>query len=119
MAAGPSGSAKTTLLRLCNRLELPTSCRVLFLGAEVAGLDPTVLRRRVGMVFQRPTQSDGTVRDDSGHTSLTITTSRIPEFALRRCSLCTRRCSPSTALLSGLGQLFVGELWLPGVVDST
>ena len=62
--AGPSGSGKTTLLRLCNRLEVPTSGRVLFRGEDVATLDPLVHRRRVGMVFQRPTLFAGTVRDN-------------------------------------------------------
>jgi putative ABC transport system ATP-binding protein len=61
---GPSGSGKTTLLRLCNRLEVPTCGRVLFHGADVATLDPLALRRRVGMVFQRPTLFAGTMRDN-------------------------------------------------------
>jgi putative ABC transport system ATP-binding protein len=62
--AGPSGAGKTTLLRLCNRLEVPTSGRVLFHGDDVAGLDPLAHRRRVGMVFQRPTLFPGTIRDN-------------------------------------------------------
>lgn len=61
---GPSGSGKTTALRLCNRLEVPTAGRVYLDGADVAGLDPLRLRRRVGMVFQRPTPFPGTVRDN-------------------------------------------------------
>ncbi len=64
MVAGPSGSGKSTLLRLCNRLVVPTSGRVLFRGDDVADLDPRRLRRRVGMVFQRPTPFDGTVADN-------------------------------------------------------
>jgi phosphate transport system ATP-binding protein len=52
---GPSGSGKSTLLRCCNRLEAPTSGVVRFRGDDVAALDPLVLRRNVGMVFQRPT----------------------------------------------------------------
>jgi putative ABC transport system ATP-binding protein len=61
---GPSGSGKTTLLRLCNRLEVPTAGRVYLNGEDVAGLDPLGLRRRVGMVFQRPAPFPGTVRDN-------------------------------------------------------
>ena len=61
---GPSGSGKSTLLRLCNRLEVPTTGHVLFRGRDVAGLDPLAHRRRVGMVFQRPTLFAGTVRDN-------------------------------------------------------
>jgi putative ABC transport system ATP-binding protein len=61
---GPSGSGKSTLLRCCNRLEVPTSGRVVFGEDDVAGLDPLRLRRRVGMVFQRPTPFPGTVREN-------------------------------------------------------
>ena len=62
MLVGPSGSGKSTLLRLCNRLEVPEAGVVRFRGADVASLDPLDLRRRVGMVFQRPTPFAGTVR---------------------------------------------------------
>lgn len=61
---GPSGSGKSTLLRLCNRLEVPTSGVVRFRGDDVALLDPLEHRRRVGMVFQRPTPFPGSVRDN-------------------------------------------------------
>jgi len=43
---------------------VPTSGRVLFRGDDVASLDPLALRRRVGMVFQRPTPFAGTVREN-------------------------------------------------------
>jgi putative ABC transport system ATP-binding protein len=52
------------MLRLCNRLEVPTTGRVLLDGDDVAGLDPLRLRRRVGMVFQRPVVFAGTVADN-------------------------------------------------------
>ncbi|MEY2435730.1 MAG: UDP-glucose/iron transport system ATP-binding protein [Acidimicrobiaceae bacterium] len=61
---GPSGAGKSTLLRLCNRLEVPTSGTIRFKGDDIAGLDPLRLRRRVGMVFQRPTLFPGTIRDN-------------------------------------------------------
>jgi putative ABC transport system ATP-binding protein len=64
VVAGPSGSGKTTLLRLINRLSVPNSGTVRYRGADVAELDPLALRRRVGMVFQRPTAFPGTVRDN-------------------------------------------------------
>ena len=62
--AGPSGSGKTTLLRLCNRLEVPTSGAVYYHERDVQQLDPHDLRRRVGMVFQRPVLFEGSVRDN-------------------------------------------------------
>ena len=61
---GASGSGKSTLLRLCNRLEVPTAGVVRFRGTDVMALDPLDLRRRVGMVFQRPTPFPGTVREN-------------------------------------------------------
>jgi D-methionine transport system ATP-binding protein len=52
---GRSGAGKSSLLRTINRLEAPTSGRVLVEGQDVAALDAAgliALRRRVGMVFQ-------------------------------------------------------------------
>ncbi|MCP4307866.1 MAG: ATP-binding cassette domain-containing protein [bacterium] len=62
--AGESGSGKTSLLRLCNRLDVPTSGTIGFRGRDLLELDPQQLRRRVGMVFQRPVLFGGTVRDN-------------------------------------------------------
>jgi putative ABC transport system ATP-binding protein len=59
---GRSGSGKSTMLRLCNRLEVATAGTVRFQGDDVLHLDPLAHRRRVGMVFQRPTTFPGTVR---------------------------------------------------------
>ncbi|HET9075678.1 MAG TPA: phosphate ABC transporter ATP-binding protein [Acidimicrobiales bacterium] len=61
---GPSGAGKTTLLRLCNRLEVPTGGTVRYRETDVATMDPLLLRRRVGMVFQRPTLFPGTLRSN-------------------------------------------------------
>ncbi len=61
---GPSGSGKSTLLRCCNRLVVPSSGRILLRGRDLAAMDPIGLRRRVGMVFQRPTPFPGTVFDN-------------------------------------------------------
>ena len=49
---GESGSGKTTLLRCFNRLTAPDTGTVEFEGADVAGLDPIALRRRIGYVPQ-------------------------------------------------------------------
>jgi putative ABC transport system ATP-binding protein len=61
---GPSGAGKSMLLRLLNRLEVPTSGTIRYQGEPVGSIDPLVLRRRVGMVFQRPAPFPGTVRDN-------------------------------------------------------
>ncbi len=56
---GPSGCGKTTLLRSLNRLtELTTGTslrgRITLDGTDVTAIEPTLLRRRVTMVFQQP-----------------------------------------------------------------
>lgn len=56
---GPSGCGKTTLIRCFNRIhELIPGAKiegkVLLREEDVYAMDPIVLRRRIGMVFQRP-----------------------------------------------------------------
>ncbi len=50
---GPSGSGKSTALRCINRLEEPTSGKILLDGKNMLTANPDDLRRRVGMVFQQ------------------------------------------------------------------
>jgi putative ABC transport system ATP-binding protein len=61
---GPSGSGKSTLLRMLNRLAEPTSGRVLLRGLPLPTLDPTDLRRRVGLVAQQSTLLTGQVAEE-------------------------------------------------------
>ena len=49
---GTSGSGKTTVLRMVNRMVQPTSGRVLWDGEDVAAMDPVKLRRSIGYVLQ-------------------------------------------------------------------
>ena len=58
---GPSGAGKTSLLRLLNRLDEPTSGTVLLQGNDYREIPTRELRRRVGMVMQRPFVFRGTV----------------------------------------------------------
>lgn len=58
---GPSGSGKSSLIRLINRLEDPAGGRILLDGEDLAKIDPLELRRRVGMVQQKPFMFEGTV----------------------------------------------------------
>ena len=51
---GPSGSGKSTLLRMLNRFEEPTSGGISFRGEALSALNVRDLRRRVGLVAQRP-----------------------------------------------------------------
>jgi len=58
---GSTGSGKTTLLNLVPRLFDATSGSVLVDGVDVRDLHPDVLRRRVGLVPQKPYLFSGTV----------------------------------------------------------
>jgi putative ABC transport system ATP-binding protein len=58
---GPSGSGKTSLLRLLNRLDEPTQGTVYLEGADYRQIAPRVVRRKLGMVTQRPYLFPGTV----------------------------------------------------------
>ena len=56
---GPSGCGKSTLIRCFNRMhEVNPSAshegRVFLDGQDIFEMDPVILRRKVGMVFQRP-----------------------------------------------------------------
>src|SRR5277367_1259067 len=51
---GASGSGKSSLLRLLNRLDEPTRGTVYLDGQDYRQLPPRELRRRIGMVTQRP-----------------------------------------------------------------
>lgn len=61
---GPSGSGKTSLLRLLNRLDEPTSGTVYVEGVDYRRIEPRELRRKLGMVTQRPYLFPGTVADN-------------------------------------------------------
>ena len=61
---GPSGSGKSSLLRLLNRLDEPTEGNVSLDEVDYRQIAPRELRRRVGMVMQRPYLFAGTVLDN-------------------------------------------------------
>lgn len=61
---GPSGAGKSSLLRLLNRLDEPTGGTVLLEGRDYRELPTRELRRRVGMVMQRPFVFPGTVAEN-------------------------------------------------------
>ncbi|MDE3001167.1 MAG: ATP-binding cassette domain-containing protein [Gemmatimonadota bacterium] len=61
---GPSGSGKSSFLRLPNRLQEPTSGDILLDGKPVTHHNVTQLRRMVGYVQQTPVTAGGSVRSN-------------------------------------------------------
>jgi phosphate transport system ATP-binding protein len=68
---GPSGCGKTTILRTLNRMNdlvpgVTVTGRLLYHGMDVYGsnVDPVEVRRRIGMVFQKPNPFPKSIRDN-------------------------------------------------------
>jgi subfamily B ATP-binding cassette protein HlyB/CyaB len=61
---GPSGSGKSTLAKLVQRLYVPESGRVLVDGVDIAVIDPTWLRRQIGVVLQENVLFNRSIRDN-------------------------------------------------------
>jgi len=93
---GPSGCGKSTLLRALNRIHeaLPHTRldgEILLDGEDIFALDVTSLRRRVGMVFQRPNPFPKSIFDNvayglrvNGHQG---SLPELVEHSLRRAAL--------------------------------
>jgi subfamily B ATP-binding cassette protein HlyB/CyaB len=61
---GPSGSGKSTLAKLIQRLYVPERGRVLVDGFDLSAVDPSWLRRQVGVVLQESVLFNCSVRDN-------------------------------------------------------
>jgi subfamily B ATP-binding cassette protein HlyB/CyaB len=61
---GPSGSGKSTLAKLIQRLHVPESGRVLVDGFDLNAVDPSWLRRQIGVVLQENVLFNCSVRDN-------------------------------------------------------
>jgi ABC-type sugar transport system ATPase subunit len=63
---GPTGCGKTTLLRIIDLLEKPSSGQIFLDGVDISNskIEPKKIRRRIGMVFQKPIVFKGTVYDN-------------------------------------------------------
>jgi putative ABC transport system ATP-binding protein len=96
---GPSGAGKTSLLRLLNRLDEPTTGEILFEGNDYRQLSPLDLRRRIGYLFQVPYMFDGTVADNLRFARADIDDQRIDQL-LDLVSIGARFASRSVANLS-------------------
>ena len=61
---GPSGSGKSTVAKLVQRLYVPESGKVIVDGTDLAIVDPSWLRRQVGVVLQENVLFNTTVREN-------------------------------------------------------
>lgn len=92
---GPSGAGKTTLLRLLNRFGEPSSGRVLLEGTPVTELDVLALRRRVGLVPQKPVLLTDTVGEEV-RVGRQVSAERVGELLIRAglpAEFAQRRCA--------------------------
>lgn len=61
---GPSGAGKSTLLKMCNGLVSPTSGRIFVESESIDSINPTILRKNIGIVLQNSPIISGTVFDN-------------------------------------------------------
>lgn len=61
---GPSGSGKSSLLRLLNRLDEPTAGQIFYNSLPIQSIPVQQLRTEVGMLFQNPVMIKGSVKDN-------------------------------------------------------
>lgn len=61
---GRSGSGKSTIAKLIQRLYLPESGRILIDGVDISLADPAWLRRQIGVVLQENFLFNGSIRDN-------------------------------------------------------
>lgn len=78
---GPSGSGKSTLTKLVQRLYVPESGRVLVDGTDLAMVDPSWLRRQIGVVLQENYLFNRSVRDNIALADPAMSLDRVIEAA--------------------------------------
>jgi subfamily B ATP-binding cassette protein HlyB/CyaB len=78
---GASGSGKSTLTKLTQRLYVPESGRVLVDGVDLAMIDPSWLRRQIGVVLQENILFNRPIRDNIALADPSLPIERIIEAA--------------------------------------
>ncbi|HEY5797592.1 MAG TPA: type I secretion system permease/ATPase [Bosea sp. (in: a-proteobacteria)] len=78
---GPSGSGKSTLAKLAQRLYVPERGRVLVDGVDIAQIDPSWLRRQIGVVLQDNVLFNRSVRDNIALADPALPAERVIEAA--------------------------------------
>jgi subfamily B ATP-binding cassette protein HlyB/CyaB len=78
---GPSGSGKSTLTKLIQRLHTPERGRLLVDGVDLSMVDPSWLRRQVGVVLQESLLFNRTVRENIALTDPAMPMAKVVEAA--------------------------------------
>ncbi|MDR3509640.1 MAG: type I secretion system permease/ATPase, partial [Caulobacteraceae bacterium] len=78
---GPSGSGKSTLAKLVQRLRTPEQGRVMIDDLDLTIVDPTWLRRQIGVVLQESVLFNGPIRDNIALSDPAMTMDRIARAA--------------------------------------
>ena len=78
---GRSGSGKSTIAKLLQRLHVPTRGRVLIDRVDLTHVDPAWLRRQIGVVMQENILFNRTVRDNIALTMPSASIERVMECA--------------------------------------
>ena len=108
---GPSGTGKSTLLNLLNRLDTPDGGVLLYRGEDILSrnCDLNRLRRHVGMVFQTFNLFSHLTVAENVMLAQTELLHRTPENAFRRSMLMLRRVGLSEKALSYPSELSGGQ----------
>ncbi|SEB90212.1 ATP-binding cassette, subfamily B, HlyB/CyaB [Rhizobiales bacterium GAS188] len=78
---GPSGSGKSTITKLIQRLYMPEDGQVLFDGIDIAQLDPSWLRRQIGVVLPENLLLNRSIHDNIALSDPAMPRSRVMAVA--------------------------------------
>ena len=78
---GPSGAGKTTLTSLLLRFYEPTSGSIRIDGTDIAGVEDSAVRERLGVVFQDPVLFDGSIEENIRLGRVDVSSERVVEAA--------------------------------------
>lgn len=82
---GGTGSGKTTLMLLLDKLYAPTGGRITIGGRDIAEIDTAWLRRHIGIVLQEPYLFTGTLAENIGITQAELDMTQVREAARIAC----------------------------------